>query len=60
MRVKLQSQLDDGKLILPVGSVIDMDDAEANYLLSVGAVEAVPVEAVEEAAKPSRRARAKE
>lgn len=60
MRVKLQSQLDDGVVILPVGSVIDMPDAEAAYLLSVGAAEAAPVENVEEAAKPSRRARAKE
>lgn len=60
MRVKLQSQLDDGVVILPVGSVIDMPDEEAAYLLSVGAAEAAPVENFEEAVKPPRRARARE
>ena len=60
MRVKLLGNLDDGRVILPVGQVVDMADEEAAYLLSVGAVETVPDSMDVEDAKPAKRTRAKE
>lgn len=60
MRVKLLGNMDDGRVILPAGQVVDMADDEAAYLMAVGAVEACPTAVDVEDAKPARRTRAKE
>jgi hypothetical protein len=52
--------MDDGLVISPVGTIIDLTDSEADYLLKVGAVEPVAEDAPEKPAEPVRRRRAKE
>lgn len=61
MRVRLLAQMDDGVVISPIGTVIDLTDSEADYLLKVGAVEPVVEDAAaEKPAEPVRRRRARE
>jgi len=60
MRVRLLASMDDGLVISPVGTIIDLTDSEADYLLKVGAVEPVAEDAPEKPAEPVRRRRAKE
>lgn len=60
MRVRLLAAMDDGLVISPVGTIIDLTDSEAAYLLKVGAVEPVAEDASEKPAEPVRRRRAKE
>lgn len=57
MRVRLLGNMDDGRVILPAGQVVDMADDEASYLVSVGAAEAVTGAADVEDAKPAKRTR---
>lgn len=61
MRVRLLAQMDDGAVISPIGTVIDLTDSEASYLLSVGAVELVAEDAAAEKPVESvRRRKARE
>lgn len=61
MRVRLLAAMDDGQVISPVGTVIDLTDSEAGYLLSVGAVEPVVEDAsADKPAEPVRRRKARE
>ena len=61
MRVRLLAQMDDGAVISPIGTVIDLTDSEAGYLLSVGAVELVAEDAAAEKPVESvRRRKARE
>lgn len=61
MRVRLLASMDDGLVITPVGTIVDLTDSEAGYLLKVGAVEPVVEDAAaEKPVEPVRRRKARE